>query len=68
MDVVSVSVFHRAFPSSKALETRDLRDLLIEPLGRDGFLQLGDLARQVLDAMPEEPTGTTRADAGNRSS
>lgn len=28
MDVVSVSVFHRAFPSSKALETRDLRDLL----------------------------------------
>lgn len=28
MDVVSVSAFQRAFPSSKGLESRDLRDLL----------------------------------------
>ena len=57
-----------AIESAAPGHVRDLRDLLIEPLGRDGFLQLGDLARQVLDAMPEESTGTTRADAGNRSS
>ena len=57
-----------AIESAAPGHVRDLRDLLIEPLGRDGFLQLGDLARQVLDALPEESTGTARADAGKRSS
>jgi DNA-binding MarR family transcriptional regulator len=43
---------------------RALRALLVDAIGRDGMLQLGALARQVLDALPDaevRPRGSRRA-------
>ena len=34
---------------------RSLRALLVDPLGHDGLLRLGDLSRRVLDAMDDPP-------------
>jgi DNA-binding MarR family transcriptional regulator len=40
---------------------RALRRLLVDPIGREGLLQLGALARRVLDAMADEELGAKSA-------
>lgn len=42
-----------AIESAAPEHVRALRSLLVEPLGRDGLLQLGNLARKVLEALPD---------------
>ncbi len=43
-----------AIESAAPAHVRALRSLLVEPLGREGLLQLGTLARTVLDALADD--------------
>lgn len=46
---------------------RNLRALLIDPLGREDFLKLGELARQVLESMPDDTAANGSRGPADRS-